>query len=136
MRSKTFAGIFLPSMLLQIFFFSFLDRPKILLCSTDDSGTISTWQHLGFHQAQPHELTEWGIAPTELVHMTNTVQMVKHVRERPDWKSIQIRHEGFIQRLYYLRSDHVTSPSKKRKELPSHESTQRKVGSSILEFLS
>ena len=70
-----------------------------------------------------HELAEWDIAPTDLVHMTNTVQMVKFIAEMPQWKSFRVQHQGFDQRLYYLpASSHTKQPlTKKRKETQSED---------------
>lgn len=93
--------------------------------------TLSTWQHLGFRHTLTHELVEWGIALTELVHMTNTVQMVKMVGPVPEWKAFRIQHEGFIQRLYYVDApSNAQANSKKRKETETNDTlTNHKVGS-------
>jgi len=105
----------------------FLGLSKILLCSTDDAATISTWEHLGFRHTLADELEEWGIGPTELVHMTNTVQMVKMVRPAPQWKSFIVQHEGFVQRLYYMPSPNDSMISKKRKEIEDDTSSKNKA---------
>lgn len=83
----------------------YLQLTRIMLCSTDDPQTISTWKHLGFRHTEANELTEWGIAPTHLVHMTNTVQMVKLVPSTPKWRALRVKHQGFEQRVYFLNKE-------------------------------
>ncbi|GMH37374.1 hypothetical protein BSKO_05247 [Bryopsis sp. KO-2023] len=75
---------------------------KLLLCSTDDENTISTWKHLGFRETSAMELDAWGICSGDLLHMTNTVQMVKVLDDPKPWSSLIIRHKHFVQRTYYL----------------------------------
>lgn len=74
---------------------------KLLLCSTDDEKTTSTWKHFGFRETNEVELSQWGICWGDLLHMTNTVQMVKILDTPRRWKSLVIRHQHFVQRTYY-----------------------------------
>eukprot|EP00803_Ostreobium_quekettii_P008373 evm.model.scf_648.7 EVM.evm.TU.scf_648.7 scf_648:57085-59284(+) len=74
---------------------------KLLLCSTDDAGTIATWRHLGFRETGDGELMGWGICWGDLLHMTNTTQMVKILDPPKRWKSLVVRHQHFAQRAYY-----------------------------------
>lgn len=78
-----------------------VDVSRLLLCSTDDENTVSTWKHLGFQVTNPEELQSWGVCPGDLLHMTNTVQMVKHLDEPREWRPLLIRHQHFVQRTYY-----------------------------------
>lgn len=77
-----------------------LGLPRVLLCSTDDARTKATWRRLGFAETTQEELAAWGITSHDLLHMDNTVQMHKHVTERPAWKSVRISHGEFRQRIY------------------------------------
>ena len=74
---------------------------KLLLCSTDDPQTTATWRHLGFRETCDADLGQWGICWGDLLHMTNTTQMVKILEPPKRWKSVVIRHEHFAQRAYY-----------------------------------
>lgn len=79
-----------------------LSIPRILLCSTDDPRTKATWQRLGFAFTTTEELQRHGVTHHDLLHMDNTVQMVKEVPVRPPWRSIMLRHGDLKQRLYCL----------------------------------
>eukprot|EP00210_Caulerpa_lentillifera_P006028 g5761.t1 len=108
----------------------FLGMTRIMLCSTDDPQTISTWKHLGFRHSEPNELTEWGIAPTHLVHMTNTVQMVKLVQEIPNWRALRVKHQGFEQRIYFINkvnSSNLTGQKRKEESSPQNNSSPNKI---------
>lgn len=50
---------------------------RILLCSTDDPDTRSTWKRLGFRESTMEDFRAWDVGPSDLLHMTNTVQMHK-----------------------------------------------------------
>lgn len=79
-----------------------LSIPLILLCSTDDVKTKSTWQALGFSFTTPEDLNRFGVTPHDLLHMDNTVQMHKHVPPPTPWRSVMLTHGDLRQRLYYL----------------------------------
>eukprot|EP00803_Ostreobium_quekettii_P004104 evm.model.scf_1690.2 EVM.evm.TU.scf_1690.2 scf_1690:6450-10078(-) len=89
---------------------------RLLLCSTDDEDTKATWRHLGFVETRDEDLDAWDVGPTDLLHMTNTVQMHKDVGPPPHWKSLVIRHESFLQRSYYApnESSRLTGQSRNR----------------------
>lgn len=84
-----------------------LNIPRILLCSTDDARTKATWQRLGFAFTTTHDLQRYGVTHHDLLHMDNTVQMVKDVPPRVPWRSLMLRHGDLKQRLYYLPASHV-----------------------------
>jgi hypothetical protein len=79
-----------------------LGIPRILLCSTDDARTKATWQRLGFCFASGEDLKRLGVTHHDLLHMDNTVQMMKDVPPPLPWRSIMLRHDNLKQRLYYL----------------------------------
>lgn len=83
-----------------------LKIPRILLCSTDDPKVKGTWSHLGFQFTTKEQLEEFGVTRHDLLHMDNTVQMHKDVSdEKPDWKSVIIKHQTYKHRLYYIRGN-------------------------------
>lgn len=94
-----------------------MDVSRLLLCSTDDENTVNTWKHLGFRVTSPEELQSWGICPGDLLHMTNTVQMVKELDEPREWKPLLIRHQHYVQRTYYpALSSRDRSGTKRKRE--------------------
>lgn len=91
---------------------------RLLLCSTDDEKTVDTWKHLGFQVTNTEELESWGICSGDLLHMTNTIQMVKVLGEPKSWKALLIRHEHFVQRTYYCNDAQGQRGQKRRRSSP------------------
>jgi hypothetical protein len=76
--------------------------PRVLLCSTDDPKVKATWQRLGFSFTSKEDLEAFGVSRHDLLHMDNTVQMHKEVPPQAGWRPVLLRHQDFVQRLYYL----------------------------------
>lgn len=91
---------------------------RLLLCSTDDEKTVGTWKHLGFQVTNSEELESWGICSGDLLHMTNTIQMIKMLEEPKSWKALLIRHEHFVQRTYYCDSTQAQKGQKRKRTSP------------------
>ena len=75
--------------------------PRILLCSTDDANTKNTWRSLGFLFTTDEDLRTFGVHSTDLLHMDNTVQMHKEVPPPRMWRSLKLKHESFVQRVWF-----------------------------------
>ena len=55
----------------------FLSIGRILLCSTNDAAVVGFWSHVGFRQTNKETIEGMGINFHSLVHMQETVQMLK-----------------------------------------------------------
>lgn len=78
----------------------YLQLPYLLLCSTNDDTTKSTWQHLGFIISTDEELERMQVDTEWLLHMDNTVQMHKIVQPVRRWRSIIVKHDSLRRRVY------------------------------------
>jgi hypothetical protein len=72
----------------------------LLLCSTDDDKVRSMWTACGFEYTQEEDVKRWRVHQGDLIYMTNTVQMHKHLPAKRKFRSIQLMHGAFVHRLY------------------------------------
>jgi hypothetical protein len=70
----------------------------------------NTWLRLGFQFTNKEDLDAMGVTRHDLLHMDNTVQMHKDVPERPPWRPLLLKHDAFVQRLYYMPGGGTAPP--------------------------
>eukprot|EP01026_Neomeris_dumetosa_P029967 TRINITY_DN2410_c0_g1_i14.p2 TRINITY_DN2410_c0_g1~~TRINITY_DN2410_c0_g1_i14.p2 ORF type:complete len:292 (+),score=26.69 TRINITY_DN2410_c0_g1_i14:263-1138(+) len=78
-----------------------LEIKLLLLCSIDDDTIKNFWFHMGFQQTTQEDWKIFGVTKHDLLHMDNTVQLHKWLGNKRKWKSIILKHENYVQRLYY-----------------------------------
>lgn len=99
--------------------------PLLLLCSTNDEAVKATWLHLGFSFSTDEDMARFGVEHTDLVHMSNTVQMHKFLGAKQRFKSVIIRHQHYVQRSYVPMG---RDPAAKRQNFRSAGASQRYNG--------
>ena len=77
-----------------------LRLPLLLLCSTDDEKVRSMWSACGFEYTADEDIRRWNVCQGDLIYMTNTVQMHKHVPTKRPFRSLLLVHGAFQTRMY------------------------------------
>ena len=92
-----------------------LGKRTLMLCSTDDEKTLSIWSHFGYQPTVDSTWDELGIDHNEMLYMDNTVQLYKPVPPCQPMASLLIRHQNFVQRVYYYTAQATPGKQNKRR---------------------
>lgn len=77
-----------------------LKLPRLLLCSTDDEKVRAMWSACGFEYTKDEDIKRWDVCQGDLIYMTNTVQMHKHVPAKRKYRPILLVHGAYKARLF------------------------------------
>lgn len=77
-----------------------LGLPFLLLCSTDDEKVRTFWRNCGFEYTAAEDVAHWQVHQGDLIYMTNTVQMHKHLPQKRPFQAISVVHGALVHRIY------------------------------------